>query len=154
MPCSMLIPAAIENQITLENAERIQARLVVEAANGPTTPAADRILRERGIDVLPDILANAGGVVVSYYEWVQNLDNEQWEEHVVIDKLRTKMYRATEQVVAHRAALLASLDEYREQWKKARPDDGVLEPPDLRTAATALAMERCRRATMQRGIWP
>jgi hypothetical protein len=77
VPCQILIPAALENQITMENAGRLQTRLIVEAANGPVTPGADRILAERDIKILPDILANAGGVVVSYFEWVQNLENSQ-----------------------------------------------------------------------------
>src|SRR5690606_1289845 len=72
LACDVLIPAALENQIRADNVDRIQARLIVEGANGPTTPAADRALFARGIPVLPDILANAGGVTVSYYEWVQN----------------------------------------------------------------------------------
>jgi glutamate dehydrogenase (NAD(P)+) len=154
LPCDILVPAAMENQITSENAERVQTRLVAEAANGPTTPAADRTLQERGIEVLPDILANAGGVVVSYFEWVQNLYNEQWEEHVVIEKLRSKMYRATEKVVSHQAELLASLPTYQAAWDEAQPGDPRLEPPDLRTAAYAIAVQRCRRAAEQRGVWP
>lgn len=154
VPCDLLIPAAMENQITVENADRIQCRLIAEAANGPTTPAADRILTERGIEVLPDILANAGGVIVSYFEWVQNLDNERWEEHTVHEKLRAKMRRATEQVVTHRAALLSSFPTYQEQWARVRPDEPPLEKPDLRTAAYVIAVQRCRTATEQRGIWP
>ena len=98
--CDILVPAALENQITLENVGRVKAALVVEAANGPTTPGADRILSERGIVVVPDILANAGGVVVSYFEWVQNLDNEQWDAHVVQERLQAKMQRAAEGVVS------------------------------------------------------
>ena len=78
LPCDILLPAALGNQIREDNAERIAARLVVEGANGPTTPAADLILQDRGIPVIPDILANAGGVTVSYYEWVQNIENETW----------------------------------------------------------------------------
>jgi len=80
LPCDILIPAALGNQIHAGNAEAIQARFVVEAANGPTTSEADQILFKRGIPVLPDILANAGGVTVSYFEWVQNIENEQWNE--------------------------------------------------------------------------
>ena len=99
--CDILVPAALENQITLENAGRVKTTLVIEAANGPTTPGADRILADRGIPVVPDILANAGGVVVSYFEWVQNLDNEQWDAHVVQERLRAKMQRATEGVVSN-----------------------------------------------------
>ncbi|HDK46275.1 MAG TPA: Glu/Leu/Phe/Val dehydrogenase, partial [Actinobacteria bacterium] len=83
VPCDILIPAALENQITAANADRINAKVLVEAANGPTTPAADAVLAAKGIPVLPDILANAGGVVVSYYEWVQNIEDQQWDEEEV-----------------------------------------------------------------------
>ncbi len=154
VPCDILVPAALENQVTLANVERVKAKLVVEAANGPVTPAADRALTARGIPVLPDILANAGGVVVSYFEWVQNLDNEQWEEHEVLEKLRTKMYRATELVLAKRAALATALPDFQRRWSEVRPDDPPLEEPDLRTAAYVIAVQRCRRATDERGIWP
>jgi len=84
----VLIPAALENQLTKENAERVQAKMVLELANGPTTPEADEILRKRGIKVVPDILANAGGVVVSTLEWEQNKKNEHWSEEVVLERLR------------------------------------------------------------------
>jgi glutamate dehydrogenase/leucine dehydrogenase len=84
VPCDILIPAALENQITSANAARVDARLVVEAANGPTTPAADAILADRGVKVLPDILANAGGVVVSYFEWAQNIENQRWDDASVV----------------------------------------------------------------------
>ena len=154
VPCDILIPAAMENQILESNAGRIQARLVVEAANGPTTPEADLILHSRGITVLPDILANAGGVVVSYYEWVQNLQNQQWEEHEVQDKLRKKMYRATNKVVTTRAALMDSIDHYRNQWAALNPDDPTLEAPTIRVAAYVLAVGRCTDTLLERGIWP
>ncbi len=154
VPCDILIPAALENQITTANADRIDTKLVVEAANGPTSPRADQILCARGIPVLPDILANAGGVVVSYFEWVQNLDNEQWPEHEVQEKLKAKMYRATDEVVAKRISLIEQLPRYREMWKEARPRDGDLVTPTLRTAAYVNAIGRVTQATILRGIWP
>ncbi len=152
-PCDILVPAALENQITAENAARITAPLVLEAANGPVTPAADRILAERGIYVLPDILANAGGVVVSYFEWVQNLENRRWEERDVMDKLRRIMRRATERVVTKRVALMDAHGHYQREWRKNH-DDGDLPMPDLRTAAHVLALGACATAALQRGIWP
>ncbi len=90
----ILVPAALERQITAENAPRVKARYVVELANGPTTPEADAELESRGVVVLPDILANAGGVVVSYFEWVQNLADEQWSRAVVNQRLREIMERS------------------------------------------------------------
>ncbi len=152
VPCDVLIPAALENQITLENADRIDTKLVVEAANGPTTPGADRVLYGKGIHVLPDILANAGGVVVSYYEWVQDLENQQWEEHEVHEKLRKKMRRATERVVTKRVALIESLGAYRDAW--AERSDAEVPEPDMRTAAYTVAVGKCATAAEQRGIWP
>lgn len=128
----VLIPAAIENQITVGNADLIQAQILVEGANGPTTFEADAILRERGIHVVPDILANAGGVIVSYLEWVQDL---QWfflEVSEVQARLQVMMQRAFEEVW--------SLSE-RQQI-------------DLRSAAYVLAVERVARAIDQRGIFP
>ena len=154
VPCDILIPAALENQITAENAGRLQCRLIVEAANGPVTPAADRILAERDIQVLPDILANAGGVVVSYFEWVQNLDNAQWDIEDVHAKLTKKMRRSTEKVVAQRAALVEELDAYRERWATLYPDAPPVVVADLRIAAHSIAIERCRAANEQRGVWP
>ncbi len=152
--CDILIPAALENQITETNASRISTRLVVEAANGPTTPMADEILLERDIKVVPDILANAGGVVVSYFEWIQNLQNEQWEEHQVDEMLRKKMRRATEAVVTERVALCEGLDDYRERWLDRVPDAPTLPVPCLRTAATAVAVGRTRATAEARGVWP
>lgn len=152
--CDILIPAAMENQITELTAGRVQARLVVEAANGPTTPAADEILDERGIKLLPDILANAGGVVVSYFEWIQNLQNEQWEEQQVDDLLAKKMRRATEAVVVEHEALTENLDDFRERWSAQVPDAPILPAPTLRTAATVVAVGRTRATAESRGVWP
>jgi len=92
--CDILIPAALDGQITRENAERVRARAVLELANGPTSPEADRILKERGIDVIPDVLANAGGVTVSYFEWVQNRQQLYWSEHEVKARLKERMEEA------------------------------------------------------------
>jgi glutamate dehydrogenase/leucine dehydrogenase len=152
--CDILIPAAIENQITVENADRVAARLVVEAANGPTTPAADRILAERGIEVIPDILANAGGVVVSYFEWVQNLQNEEWGEARVDSALRDRMHRAAESVIDTRARLADGLDDFRGRWEESHPGDLPLPAPTLRIAATLLAVTRTRATAEARGVWP
>ncbi|MEW7980739.1 MAG: Glu/Leu/Phe/Val dehydrogenase [Candidatus Sedimenticola endophacoides] len=142
LPCDILIPAAMGNQITQENAPRIQARLVVEAANRPVSPEADDILTARGIPHLPDILANAGGVTVSYFEWVQNIENQEWHLEEVNRKLREKMVAATDAVVA--------------RWRQL-PAAGDSPPSlctDLRTAALVEAIERVANITLKRGIWP
>lgn len=94
LPCDILIPAALENQITAENADRIKAKIVIEAANGPTSVEADEILNKKGVKVLPDILSNSGGVIVSYFEWVQNLQNFYWEEDDVNAKLKRQIVGA------------------------------------------------------------
>lgn len=94
LPCDILIPAALENQITAENADRIKAKIVIEAANGPTSVEADEILNKKGVKVFPDILSNSGGVIVSYFEWVQNLQNFYWEEDDVNAKLKRQIVGA------------------------------------------------------------
>jgi glutamate dehydrogenase (NAD(P)+) len=137
LECDILIPAALENQLRRDNAAAVRARLICEAANGPTTPAADAILYGRGVPVLPDILANSGGVCVSYFEWVQNNENEQWDEDEVNQKLRTKMERATDAVLDRQA-------------EANRGGAGV----DLRTAALLVAIERVAHVAVERGIWP
>jgi glutamate dehydrogenase (NAD(P)+) len=138
--CAILIPAAMENQIHGSNAAHVSARLIVEAANGPTTPTADKILAEKGVLVLPDICANAGGVVVSYFEWVQNLENQQWDLDKVNDRLETRMTRAVDSIVGC----------WQEIRDDARPGNGK---PTLRDAALVTAVRKLATVTMQRDIW-
>ena len=140
LECDILIPAALGNQIHKNNVEQIKARLIVEAANGPVTPAADVVLAKKGIPVLPDILANAGGVTVSYYEWKQNLENEQWTYDEVNEKLQHKMEKTVETVLACQQSLKENLED----------DDYV----DQRTAALVVAIRRIADVTLSRGIWP
>jgi glutamate dehydrogenase (NAD(P)+) len=144
MSVDVLLPAAAGNQITRENAESVRAQVVVEGANNPVTPEADLVLARRGIPVLPDILANAGGVLVSYFEWVQNNQNDMWDADVVESKLARKMHLATDAVMARHAAMCERTDEGEE--------DGCARL--LRTAALTLAIERVATASLERGIWP
>jgi glutamate dehydrogenase (NAD(P)+) len=132
LPCDILIPAALEGQLTHLNAPRIQAKLVVEAANGPTTTEADAILHERGIHVVPDILANAGGVTVSYFEWVQDLQHFFWAEDEINQRLEHIMTRS-----------FAAVQAKREEQNC-----------DYRMAAYLLAVARVAEATQVRGIYP
>lgn len=138
VPCDVLIPAAFENQIRADNVAGVNTKVISEAANGPTTPAADRALFERGIPVLPDILTNSGGVTVSYFEWVQNHENEHWPEDEVNAKLRAKMEAATDAVLNMQLEI------------RDRSGTSV----DYRTAAFALAIKRVARVALNRGIWP
>ncbi len=130
--CDVLVPAALQGQITRQNAGRIRAKMVVEGANGPTTPEADAILQERGIMLVPDILANAGGVTVSYFEWVQDMQSFFWTEDEVNARLARILKRA-----------------FAEVWAAAESHQ-----VDLRTAAYIVGVSRVAEATITRGIYP
>jgi len=130
--CEVLIPAALENQITGRNAGRVKAKIVAEAANGPTTPEADEILWDKGVFLIPDILCNAGGVTVSYFEWVQDLNRDHWSEQVVNAKLKEIMVRAFDETLA-----LAHKNDV-----------------DNRMGAYLLAVQRVADATAMRGLYP
>jgi glutamate dehydrogenase (NAD(P)+) len=130
--CDVLAPCALEQVITEENASQVKAKMIVEGANGPITPTADEILFERGVTILPDILANAGGVIVSYFEWVQGLQEYFWKEAEVNAKLNDIITRA-----------------FDETWATAQQ-----RAVDMRTAAYGLAVLRVAEATITRGIYP
>jgi glutamate dehydrogenase (NAD(P)+) len=129
LDCDVLIPAALGGMIHADNADTIKARTIIEGANSPTTPRADEILADKGVVIVPDVMANAGGVVVSYYEWVQNLQHFRWEEHEVNEKLAVTMRRAFGEVAA-----------------RAKRDDVT-----LRVAAFELGIERVVEAASTRG---
>ena len=132
LPCDILVPAALENQLTERIAPQVQSKLIAEAANGPTTPQADAIFRDRGITVIPDILANAGGVTVSYFEWVQNLQELHWKEEQVNQQLKDVMDASCGQVMAI----------------------AERERTNLRSAAYIVAVDRVVNAIQDRGIYP
>ena len=132
LDCDILVPAAIENQITEKNASRIKAKVIAEGANGPTTPEADEILNDKGVFVVPDILANAGGVTVSYFEWVQNLQELIWSEEEVLDRLTRIMQRSFKEVL----------------------EISLSKKIPMRTAALVLGIGRVAEATRLRGIYP
>lgn len=132
LDCDILIPAAIENQIGAHNAPNIKAKIVAEAANGPTSPEADRIFFDRGVFLIPDILCNAGGVTVSYFEWVQDLQNLFWREATINARLKEVMVK--------------SFNDVLEMSKKHKVD--------MRTAAYMVAVHRVAEATLTRGIYP
>jgi glutamate dehydrogenase/leucine dehydrogenase len=131
VPCDILIPAALERQIADDNVADLDTKLVVEAANGPTTVEADQILAQRGIPVVPDILANGGGVTVSYYEWAQDVQREYWSREEITTRLQRQMRKAAQRVL--------TADGYGDDW---------------RTTAQALAIERVAEASELRAIYP
>lgn len=128
----ILVPAALENQVDVHNAPTIETRIVVEGANGPTTPEGERVLRERGIEIVPDILANSGGVIVSYFEWIQNKNYEHWDLEDVDARLKKKILKAYSNVVKE---------------SKARKCD-------WRTAAYTVGLARLQKSYEERGIFP
>lgn len=132
LDCDILVPAAMENQITEANAHLVKAKIVAEGANGPTTAKADEILEKRGVTVVPDILANAGGVVVSYFEWVQGIQHFFWTKDEVNRQLRRRMVAS-----------------FREVYELARK-----EQVSMRTAAYMIALSRVKKAMLLRGLYP
>jgi glutamate dehydrogenase (NAD(P)+) len=132
LPVDVLVLAAMEGQITAANAGTVRARILAEGANGPTTPDADPILRANGVTVIPDILCNSGGVIVSYFEWVQNRDALFWAPKIINGRLRESIFAAADAV-----------------WRRAEADD-----IDPRLAAHAIAVERVAEATILRGLYP
>lgn len=132
LPCDILIPAAVGSQLREDNADRVKAQIIAEGANGPTTPEADQVLRQRGVTVIPDILANGGGVVVSYFEWVQGLQYYFWREGEILSRLQEIMTRAFNRI-----------------WRVAQKEE-----TDLRTAALMAGIRRVAEGFRIRGFYP
>ncbi len=151
LECDILIPAALGNQIHAKNADSVKTKLLVEAANAPVTSDADKILLAKNIPVIPDILANAGGVTVSYFEWVQNIENEHWSLSEINQKLKSRMNQTVDEMVHQWKKLPDSLPNNPETTQSQKPKStGV----DLRTAALVVAIDRLAKVTLERGIWP
>ena len=132
LDCAVLVPAALQTQITMENVNRVKAKIIAEGANGPTTSSADRILYDKGVFIIPDILANSGGVIVSYFEWVQDLQSFFWSEDEVNNRLNSIIVKSFNDV-------FATAEKYK---------------TDMRTAAYILSVARVAEATLVRGIYP
>ena len=129
LPVDIIVPAALENVITIENAKNIQAKIILELANGPTSAEADEFLHKKGVTIIPDILANAGGVAVSYFEWYQNLHNQRWTKEDVFARLEEKMNKAVElvygaskerNITLRDAAYLVGLQRLDKKWTEAK----------------------------------
>ena len=173
LPCDILVPAALEHQITADNAERIQADLIAEAANGPTTPEADRILRERGVTIIPDLFLNAGGVTVSYFEWVKNLSHISFDRMLtgtadmqnrrMIDTMqamtglalpldeRASIERGPAEIDIVHDSLAKTMGESYRRISALRKDRNL---PDLRTAAYLYSLELVARNYLELGLFP
>ena len=132
MDCGIFVPAALELELGVPEARALKAKVVVEGANGPTYPEAEEILLDRGIDVIPDILANAGGVIVSYYEWLQNKRSERWD----IEEVESRLERRMKRTFAH---VREVADDRKVDW---------------RTACYAIGLERIQTNYLERGIFP
>jgi glutamate dehydrogenase (NAD(P)+) len=132
LDCDICIPAALGNQITKENANSIKATLIAEGANGPTDVEGEKILLERGVTIIPDIMCNSGGVIGSYFEWLQNRNGELWQMDEILEKLEKKLRSTFKKVTAY------------------SEEKGI----DMRTAAFAIAIERIEKAYVLRGIFP
>ena len=151
LECDILIPAALSNQIHAKNAPNIKAKVIVEAANDPTTPEADTILSERGIYLLPDIMANAGGVTVSYFEWVQNQVNQQWDIDEVNARLQKRMCKVVDDVFSRWQGFVVGEEEPFEDEIRKKTKEWKT---NFRSIALSIAIERVAKATLMRGIWP
>ena len=151
LECDILIPAALGNQIHAKNADLVKTKLLVEAANAPVTLDADKILFAKNIPVIPDILANSGGVTVSYFEWVQNIENEHWPLSDINQKLKSRMNQTVDEVVHQWQKLPNSMPNNAEETQSQQPKSASV---DLRTAALVVAIDRLSKVTLERGIWP